>query len=195
MATYHAVSAVGEAILGLLEEGRPRDDFPNADFRLYQAQSFQSPMSEGVSLYLYRVVVNRARRVFPTQLAPDGTRRRPPLPLDLYYMLTPWAASAAKQHLLLGYCMRALEDTPVLPAGLLRRYAPHSFSSDEGVEITAEPLSIQDLTNLWDMAKQNIQISVAYVARVVSIDSAITEPAGTLVQTRTFDAGALKEDR
>lgn len=194
VASYHAISAVGEAILGLLGEARPRDEFPNADFELYQAKGFQSPMEMGVSLYLFRVVVNRARRIHPTRLAPDGTRRRPPLPLDLYYLLTPWAGTAAKQHQLLGYCMRTLEDTPVLPPGLLRRYGPDTFGPDEAVEIVAETLSLQDITNLWEVAKQHIQISVAYVARVVSIDSSITENVPPLVQTREIGAGVIVED-
>jgi len=142
MATYQAIAAIGEAILGLLEAARPKPEFANAQFALYQSTNFQNPMEEGISLYLYRVATNTTRRNLPPHIGPDGRRYRPPLPLDLHYLLTPWARTAAKQQRLLGWSMRALEDTPILPAGLLNHYGtePETFFPHETVELVCEPL-------------------------------------------------------
>jgi hypothetical protein len=193
MATYHAIAAAGEAIVGLLEAACPKAEFPNALFTLYRSTDFQNPMDEGISLYLYRVAINSTRRNLPPRLAPDGRRYRPSLPLDLHYLLTPWAKTAARQQRLLGWSMRVLEDTSILPTGLLNHYVPETeiFPPNETVELVFEPLSLQEIVNIWDVFKQNLQLSVAYVARMITIDSDIELPTSDsqLVQTRAYDFG------
>jgi Pvc16 N-terminal domain len=194
MATYHAIAATGEAILGLLEAARPQPEFANAQFALYQSTNFQNPMEEGISLYLYRVATNTTRRNLPPSIGPDGRRYRPPLPLDLHYLLTPWARTAAKQQRLLGWSMRALEDTPILPVGLLNHYGtePETFFPHETVELVCEPLSLQEIVNIWDAFKPNLQLSAAYVARMVAIDTAVEISERSPAQTRVFDFEAME---
>ena len=146
MATYNAIAATSRAILGLLEGACPKPEFDGALFELYQARSFQNAMPEGVSLYLYRVSTS-SRRNLPSRTGPNGEHYRPPLPLDLYYLLTAWARTAEKQQALLGFCIRLLGDTPILPAGLLNHFGPEpeTFQPNESVELIFEPASLQDL--------------------------------------------------
>lgn len=188
MATYHAIAATGQAILGLLERACPKTEFEGSIFELYQSKDFQNPMEEGVSLYLYRVATS-SRRNLPSRIGPNGQQYRPPLPLDLYYMLTAWAKSAAKQQRLLGFCIREIGDTPVLPAPLLNHFGPEpdTFRPDESVELIFESLTLQDMSNLWEPLKPNIQPSATYVARMVSIESFVELPDTRPVQTREFD--------
>jgi hypothetical protein len=192
MATYHAIAATGEAIVGLLEAACPKTEFPNALFTLYRSTDFQNPMEEGISLYLYRVAINSTRRNLPPRLVPDGKRYLPSLPVDLHYLLTPWGRTAARQQRLLGWSMRVLENTAILPTGLLNHYVPETeiFQPSETVELVFEPLSLQEIINIWDVFRQNLQLSVAYVARMLLIDSDIVlEPDGQLVQTRDYGVG------
>lgn len=188
MATSQAIALIGQAILGLLEAGCPKPEFEGAMFELYQASNFQNPMNEGVSLYLYRIATS-SRRNLPSRMGPNGERYRPPLPLDLYYLLTTWGKDAAKQQRLLGWCIRELGDIPILPAGLLNHYAPEAevFRPDESVELIFEPLSLQDWANLWEPLKPKLSLSVGYVARMVSIDSSVEVTNSRSVQTREFD--------
>src|SRR5262249_5323752 len=140
MATYHAIAAVGQAIRRLLEAACPRGEFPAAQFLLIQTGDFQAmAIKEGVSLFLYRVAVNGTLRNRPARVAPDGRRYRPSLPLDLYYLLAPWAETAVKQQRLLGWAMRALEDTAILPAGPLNHPGPDRDTF--GPPDAAEPIS------------------------------------------------------
>src|SRR5690242_12213415 len=155
MATYRAMAAISQAVLGMLEEACPRDEFADAAFRLVQSSDFQAdtpPLGEGISLFLYRVTVNGNLRNLPARLAPDGRRYRPALPLDLHYMLTAWGRSVEKQQRLLGWAMRTLEDTPILPTGLLNHYGPEAetFRAGETVELVCEQLSLQDFNNIWE---------------------------------------------
>jgi hypothetical protein len=190
MATYHALAAVGESMRRLLDDACPRDDFPTSEFALIQAGQLQNaPIREGISLFLYRVSINGAGRNRAVRVTQDGRRFRSSLPVDLYYLLTPWAETAVKQQRLLGWAMRVLEDTPILPAGLLNHAGPEhdTFGPTETVEIVSEPMSVIDTANVWEALKANWQLSVAYVARLVAIDSTLDFTTGPRVQGREFD--------
>jgi Pvc16 N-terminal domain len=192
LATYRAIAATGLAILGFLENACPRSEFPNADFELYRANNFDAPMNTGISLYLYRVAVNASRRNLPPTTGPDGKRYRPPLPLDLFYMLTAWGTTAEVQQRLLGWAMRELEDTPILPSSLLNHYVKEidTFRPSETVEILCEAISLQDMNALWEgfkAAKTNQQLSVTYVARMLLVESKVEMAVYPPAQTRVFD--------
>ncbi|MEP6924965.1 MAG: DUF4255 domain-containing protein [Pyrinomonadaceae bacterium] len=189
MAGSQAIAATGQAILGLLADACPKPEFATARFELYQSSNFQNPMDEGISLFLYRIEVNAGLRNVPTNLAFNGERRRPPLPLDLSYVLTAWAKNTVKQQRLLGWAMRMLEDVSVLSAGLLNQYSPERniFRAHETVELIFQTLSLQDLSNLWNIIKANPPTSVTYIARVVGIESEISATEAAPVQTREFD--------
>jgi hypothetical protein len=194
LATYRAIAATGLALRGLLESACPKTEFPNAQFELYRAANFDGPMETGISLYLYRVVVNASRRNFAPTTGPDGKRYRPPLPLDVCYMLTPWGPTAEVQHRLLGWAMRELENTPILPSSLLNHYVQEvdTFRPSETVELICETLSIQDMNALWDgfkVGKTNQQLSVIYIARMLLVESDIEMAEYSPVQTRIFEQG------
>ena len=187
MATYHAIAGISRAILRLLKDACP-PEFAEARFELYLARDFQNPMDEGVSLYLYRVGTS-SRRNLPSRLGPNGERYRPPLPIDLYYLLTTWAKTPEQQQRLLGWCLRELGDTPILPAALLNDYGPErdTFHPSETVEFVFEPLSLQDMASLWEPLKPHLQVSATYVARMVTIESTLQVTDAGVVQTREFD--------
>ena len=188
MATYHAVAGVSETLRRFLENACARDEFPDARFELYQVSDFQKPMTEGVCVYLYRVAINTTRRSLPPSVDADGRRYRAPLPLDLFYALGVWGRSVVQQQRLLGWCMRALEDVPILPAGFLNGQLPErdTFRPSETVEIVCEPLPIADLGTLWDLLKPNVPLIVTYVARMIPIQSTLPLVEAPLVQTREF---------
>jgi hypothetical protein len=193
MANAYAIAATGQAILGLLANAVPRDEFSAAKFELYQAKDFQSPMEEGVSLYLHRITPAGEIRNYPPRVAPDGRRYRPLLPINIHYLLTAWARDAVKQQRLLGWAMRIIEDTSILPAGLLNQYAPEpeTFRPTETVDVTMETISIFDMGQVWDVAKPNIQPSVFYVARMVGVESPLDLNEAAGVQTRVFVSGKV----
>jgi hypothetical protein len=194
LASYQAISAIGQAIASLLKSAQPPVELPAVDVRIFQAKDVQANADfEGISLFLYRVAVSSSRRQMPPTMSPLGRPFKRPLPLDLYYLLTPWAKTAEMQHILLSWAMRSIEDSPSLPPSLLNAHFPDQlpFRPDETVEVIHDPLSVQDLNNIWEiLGKHDVQVSTSYVVRLVPIDSQLVEPpnAGP-VQTRVFDAG------
>jgi hypothetical protein len=193
MATANAIAAIGQAILGLIAAGVPQPEFSSATFELYQAKNFQTPMDEGISLYLYRVSPAGEIRNYPPRIAPDGRRFRPALPLNLHYILSSWARDAVKQQRLLGWAMRILEDTPILPAGVLNQGGPESdtFWPNETVDLIMESISIYDMGAIWDVSKPNVQPSVGYVARMLGVESPLDMTEAPAVQIREFRAGKV----
>ena len=189
MAKAQAIAVIGQTILGLLADNIPKTEFANARFELYQTSNFTAPMEEGISLFLYRVEINAGLRNLPAQTGLDGIPRRPPLPLDLYYLLTVWAKDVVKQQRILGWTMRVLEDAPVLSAARLNNFGPERdvFLPHEKIEVIYNSLSLQDLSNLWSAFKVSLPMSVAYIARVVGIDSTIPAADSAPVQTREID--------
>jgi hypothetical protein len=193
MGTFQAIAATGQAMLGLLSDAVPRDQFPNAQFELYQMSNFQQPMEEGISLFLYRIAANTSRRNLPPTTGPDGRRFRPPIPLDLYYIATAWAPTAVRQQRLLGWTIRMFEDVPILPTGLLNNYGPEPeiFKQGETVEVVLDSLTLQDLNNIWGVSKSSLQLSIGYVARMLHIQSSMPITEYKEVQTREFGVGKV----
>lgn len=197
MASYLAIAAVARTVLRLLEQQCPRDEFAGTpSFRLYQSHDFgDAAISEGFSLMLYRVTVNSARNQ-PLRRLPDGSRRRPSLPVDLHFLLTPWATEAERQLRLLGWAMRFLEDNAQLPANELNhslsRRGRAVFEPEEMVELSCDPPGIADYLGLWDKYKSRWQTSVTYVARLVRLDSDVPMRDEGLVQVRRFEVGREK---
>jgi Pvc16 N-terminal domain len=188
MANSRAIAAVAMAIRRVLE---PAVD-AGVEVKLYQASDFQRAETANVlSLYLYRVAANGNQRTVPARPEADGRRFRPALLVDLYYLISAWSSSVEAQHRLLGQVMRALEDTPTLPAALLndgdRGAYAGTFRSSEAVELVYDPLPLADMIALWDLLKPGILPSSTYVARAVAIESEVEILVGEPVVERQFD--------
>lgn len=190
MASFLAVQAVSDALVLLLRTSYDRDDFDGVDlrFEVYAAADFEDPMAAGVSVYLYRARPNGAWRIPPGRLDADGRRQRRQLPVDLHYLLSIWGRDASVQHRVLGWLLRTLEDTPVLPRSLLEAASPGVFRPDEAVEFVLNAdLSNEDLFRLWETATtERYRLSVPYLARQVLIESRLTHVEGAPVEERTF---------
>lgn len=195
MADFRAIRATCDAIVRLLQESWKPEQFGDAplQFRVYHTRDFENqPLEVGVILFLYRVTVNPSQRSLPVKTNPDGTTRQPPLPLDLHLMLTARAKEASLEQEILGWAMRTLHDYPILPAGLLNSLTPAVFRPDETVELSNVELTPEEMFRIWDVLPVKFQLSVAYLARVVRIDSARDLSGGEVVLERQLDFGALK---
>lgn len=200
MARWPAIAAVGEAIAGLLRDAsrrQPPGPFETSQFLLVPPRELlKSPPTDGASIYLYRTEASGLGRGRAPRVGPDGRRFRPSLFLDLHYLLSVWGESAARQHMLLGWCMRVLDDATTLPSGVLNHYlGGDTFGPTEAVEVYLEPLSLQDLANIWDPFNPTQQLSVGYVARGVALDSEEALSDGRPVVERELVYGTVVSSR
>ena len=193
MASFNAIAAVSRAILGLLEDSYPRSLFGRLEFALVHPAVFDETQaartSDGVTLCLWRVTPNGTPRQRGPRLATDGRRFRPSLPLDLHYLITPWANNVEKQQRMLGWLVRRLADMAVLPAAELNRRLDINdvFAADEQVELVQDAPVVADWLAIWDKLKPRLQSSALYLARGIAIDSDIPMAEGEPVTERRFD--------
>lgn len=197
MADYRAIRAVGESLMGLLESSYRPEDFNDivADFRMFTSRDFTSnAITNGASLFMYRLYCNGVYRTPPGRIDDDGTRMDTQLPLELHFLITVWGGEASYQYELAGWIMRVLEDTPIFPSAVLNSTTPNVFRPDETVDITLAELSTEDLFRIWDVLGVNAyQLSIPYVARVIHIESSqpVTEEYDRRVQERVQDAAVI----
>jgi hypothetical protein len=152
---------------------------------LDKAQTFGADDGAGrINLFLYQTQSNGAWRNadMPRQVRPNETGL-PPLPLDLYYLVSAHEKadgdSTVLAHRLLGRAMRGLFDHPLLGADEIRTALAGNDLADqiERVRITPQPLSLDEMSKLWMMFQTGYRISAAYQVSVVLIES--TRPSRT----------------
>ncbi|AEJ00865.1 hypothetical protein Nit79A3_1002 [Nitrosomonas sp. Is79A3] len=193
MANFKAIGATSATLAGLIRDRYPRDEFGTTlNVELYQTRNFEKPMENGFSIYLYRVAINGTVRNTTYRRTENGQRFRPSLPLDLYYMITPWAESTESQHRMLGWVMRMLEDVGTLSSSHLNHYVAETniFAETESIDLICEPLALNEYFTIWDRLR-TLPLSMTYVLRMVMVDSGVSISDGSLVQTRSFDMGEL----
>jgi hypothetical protein len=198
MANYKAITAVGQAVADILTaawQNEPLDrNISGVTFPLVQAADFAGGDKKipgtGATVYLYRVDRNASCRSQVPRKDDKGKSYYPSLPLDLYFLITPWAPSADTQLYLLGWIMRKLEDIHQIPATSLNKNNEGTFGQQENVGLIFDPLSLADMATLWENLKtEKILPSVTYVVRGVLIDSDIEFSDAKQVQARDMKDG------
>ena len=194
MAHHNAIAAVSETLRRILDEARRLEDL-SGEIALFDVSSFQKPvpLDNGLSIFLYRIKQSSIQR--NRHMPPDvnGNIIRPPLPLDLHYLLTAWNSdSVLMQHQLLGWGMRVLASYSTLTAQLLNYYSVgenHVFKDGKTLELSYDSLSLDDMNTVTEPLRPTINPSAAYIVRVVYLDSIEPRVEAPDAQIRIFDLG------
>lgn len=153
------------------------------DFNLNDNSSIKSPPV--LSIFLVRVEVNQVMRA--SWSAVGALNDRVHLPLDLHFLLTPWASNAEFEMRILGSAMRCLEETPVLSGPLLDTTHGAGFAADEAIQIVPGDLGPEGIMRIWDTLDLDYRLSVPYLLRIVRLDSDLP-PSGPPVLTAAIGA-------
>jgi len=182
VANHQSIGSVAEAVTRLLEQSWQPGLLAGIEpqFKVYHGKDFSSPMTAGISVFIYQVCVDPTQRTLPPA-QPDHQR---PLPVRIYMLLTAWAQDASTEHYLLGFAMRAIADNSVLSAGFLNAAAPGVFRPEETVDLVPTELTNDEVFQLWQVLPGSLQLSVPYLARVVRIESQQPVPVGAPVLER-----------
>lgn len=145
-----------------------------------------------VNVFLYLTTIDAAwrNRDMPDRVHP-GETGFPPLPLTLHYMITAYGEDDddAVGHRILGRAMSVLHDRPVLAPADLHTALPESDLDHqiERVRLTAETLTVDEMSRLWTTFQTQYRISAAYQASVVLIESTLPVRAPLPVLARGDD--------
>lgn len=124
-----------------------------------------------LSLWLYQVTENEFVKNQP-RLRDNGVNgnntaalRLPPLALNLFYLLTPFATTGEANQLLLGKTMQIMYDNAIV---VLRE---EEADVAEELRIILCRLSLEELTRIWEALKEPYRLSICYQVQVTTIDS------------------------
>lgn len=174
MSDYTVLADVGDSILQVLWQEIQADSQVNTLIDNENRLSLQSPAdlkddnSVRLSIYLYRVVEDAtSKNRFPVN-GSGGASRKPPLTLDLYYLVTPLVGTPRDQHIVLGKVMQVLYDRTILDGadlvGALK-------SSGDPVRVILNPVTLEETTRVWQALEISYRLSVCYLVRVAMLDS------------------------
>lgn len=122
-----------------------------------------------LSLFLYHIGENQHLKNQAMQADDSGKLRYPPLPLNLFYLLTAYAQTRETEQQLIGRAMQILYDNAVIRGSHLHGSLAGTF---EEVIVHFHPLSIDDMNKLWSMfGSMPYRLSVTYQVSTAFIDS------------------------
>lgn len=130
---------------------------------------------EGLSLWLYRIQRDGETLNQPPRRVGFGELRPRPLPLRLHYLATPIVDHATRpqapeleQHIL-GKVLQVTHDLGSLRGALLR---DDMAGADLEIFVRLEPLSLEEITRVWDALEASYRLCVSYEVSIVPIASA-----------------------
>lgn len=190
MADFRSIAAAGRSIERLLN--RCFDEEEPVPGRSTQAVLVRTSDLEAgnanavivepaLSIFVYRIDFNRTLR--SAWSAVGSQEGRAHLPLDIYLLITPWAENADFELRILGRAMSCLDATPILSGPLLDSLG--GWQPGEAIQVSLADLTTEDLMRTFDSLPVDYQLSVLYVARVVTLSerTATPDPAVTMLAT------------
>ena len=183
---YTALNATSRTVQGVLERELRADTNLAVYFdptaagamvvSLNTPQEMQVRDIEGVSAWLYRVVRDDQRLNSPPERVSETQVRRAPLPVRLHYLITPIISSTATvygpelEQIILGKILEVFHDHPNQRGSALEG---DFVGTDVELHVHLEPLSLEEITRVWDALDRSYQLSVSYEVTVVEIESAL----------------------
>jgi hypothetical protein len=168
MAGPDVVRNMGETLVALLQAVLSGIVAP-AKVQIATQDSFHDlePTPQPTSTtFLYRVAVNSVMRNGPRVALGGGATSRPLLPVDLSYLIRPWAKDPPDEHLILGTIMQGLYDRAELGAADL---TGTSWAPDDTVKLVLETLTLQEHFCIWDTIDMPHRLSLTNMTRITGI--------------------------
>ncbi len=184
MADFDSLAYTGRSIVRLLNywfaEQNPHPMGTATNAVLIRTEDFKTDQNNDallvpptVSVFFYRVDVNRTMRAPWSAVGHQEGRAH--LPLDLHFLLTPWAENAEYELRLLGRAMQCLEVHPILSGPLLDPSG--SWAPGDAIQLSVAEITTEEVMRTFDSLPFDFKLSVAYVARVVCISEQAARPA------------------
>jgi hypothetical protein len=181
MADFAGIAAAGKSIERLLNAYFRREE-PVPDRRtravLVRTPDFAENAastaigSPALSIFFYRVDFNKAMRASWAAVGHQDGRAH--LPVDLHFLISPWAENAEFELRILGRAMECLETFPILSGPAL--HPSTTWAGNESVQVVMEEITTEAVMRTFDSLPTDYRLSIPYLARILRIDSREVRP-------------------
>jgi hypothetical protein len=182
---FHALHATSETLRDFLQTSIDADPFfgtaghpwrdRNMRVRLQTPAEMTEHDTEGLSLWLYRLVRDEdrvndpPRRLSPTELEP------PPLPMCLHYLLTPVTSRDNEgdpdtEQYVLGKVLQLFHSKSHFRGPDLKGQFKNTRNE---LFVRLETLTLDEITGVWEGLNGSYQLSVSYEVSMVNIVAAL----------------------
>lgn len=179
MSKYPAIALVTDALERYLTDSM-RAAGLNIDARRHMLQPPPAANQPMLTVFLYDIAEDSSvRNAAATRVAVDGgwEMKRPPVPVILRYMLTPWSTNASDAHRMIGCVIASLHDARTLVGNDLRTLLSgipdleRDIGDIEVLSIAMAQLTLEEKSKIWWAIQQPYHLSLMYELRVVSIEA------------------------
>lgn len=166
----------------LKNEQNPQDLF-DISLKSPAEETIVPSMKPKINLFLFRVAENINAK--NQEWKPLGTRTLvyPPLALNLFYVMTPFAEDPLDEHRVLGEAMRIFYGNAIVAGSQLQGVLENT---DEELKIELSQLSLEELTRIWSAFTIPYRLTVCYEVRILLIDTDLERQVERVIE---------KEDR
>jgi len=187
MSSSAVISDVTQTLEELLKGGQIPPDSFDVSLESPADEKVNPSMKPKVNLFLFRVAENPFAK--NQGWLPVGTDalRYPPLALNLFYVLTPYAENKLDEQRVFGEAMRVLYENSIVPVSALKGSLENT-SAELKVDLLHR--TTEELTQIWTALNQPYRLSVCYEVRMVLIDS-VAEQATTRVSQVVTDLSSI----
>jgi len=170
MSDFSVIGAVSSTLREMLNQNitLSTGTLAGIPIQLQSPKEMQDLGLNGVSVWLYKV--SRMAEMLNEPPERRGTNQilRTPLPVQLYYLVTPLLADPITRHTVLGRVLQVFNDRAILRGADLQGVLQ---GTSEQLRVNLEALSIEELSLVWDALSEPYQLSVTYLVQAVKIDS------------------------
>lgn len=180
MSDYKVLAEVGQSLINVLWEQIQADPDLFALINSPSLISLESPAEHQenssdpalLSVYLYRITEDPyMKNRFPVE-GNGGKVRKPPLSLDLYYLITPLLKAPRDQQIVLGKILQVFYDRSTLEGTDL----PGTLgTTGEVVRVVFNTVPLQEVSWIWQALETPYRLSVTYTVRVTLLDSTVEQ--------------------
>jgi hypothetical protein len=174
MGNYTAIAEVGQSLVQVIWNAIAADPtlvaLINKDLISLESPAEHADKQDTalLSIYLYRIVEDGYLKNRGSVEGPGGNSQRPPLSLDLYYLITPLLTDAADRQIVLGKVMQVLYDQATLVGPNL---VGSLASAGDVVRVVLNPVPLNEIALVWQALETPYMLCVSYVVRVVLVQS------------------------
>lgn len=172
MSASTVIADVTETLADILRtEQQPQGSFSISLYSPAEDEISQNASGPTINLYLFRIEENVFAKNQEFRALGAERVQFPPLAVNLFYVVTPYAKEQKDGYRVLGEAMRIMHINSILQRPFLRGLSLEHSAEELKIDLCS--FGLEELTRVWNAFNKPYRLSVIYQTRVILIDSQV----------------------